>query len=114
MPNEPSLACSLTASQLPARLHEMASLGGEALASVETQETRAVLRFRAAPGVRARLAAILAAEAKCCTFLGMEVREERESLVLTINAPEGTGPVLSGLVAAFSGHAPGRSGGGRG
>jgi hypothetical protein len=53
--------------------------------------------------------AVVAAEARCCAFLTMEVREEHDAVVLTIVAPEGAEPVLSELVDAFAGGRPAAS-----
>lgn len=67
-------------------------------ASVEGR--RAELRFRRS--ARADVAAIVAAEAECCAFLAMDMRNEGDDLVLTVDAPEGAEAVVDGLVAAFS------------
>ena len=45
------------------------------------------LRFRPYPGIRERLEAIVAAEARCCAFLGFDLREDAGDLVLTIAPP---------------------------
>jgi hypothetical protein len=98
------IACSLSAAELPARLEAMAALGRDALDSAEVTGLRAVLRFRrTVPDVSDRLDAIVAAEAECCRFLDMRVREDADVLVLTIIAPEAAAPVLEQLVAAFRG-----------
>ena len=47
--------------------------------------------------------AIAAAETECCGFLTLTVSDERDAVVLSIEAPEEADPVLSDLVAAFSG-----------
>jgi hypothetical protein len=97
------IACSLTAAELPARLAEMAAIGRRALQSVEIDDSTATLRFRANPQTRARLAAIVAAEAQCCAFLDMRLSDEPKAVALTIVAPAGAAPVLHDLVALFSG-----------
>ncbi len=102
MPNPP-IACSLTAAEMPKRLAEMAAIGQSSLLSVDTLDARAVLRFRAGAEMRERLEAIVVAEAQCCAFLCMELRDEDDTLVLSVQAPEGAEPVMGDLVAAFSG-----------
>jgi hypothetical protein len=103
MPDQAPIACSLTAAELPGRLAEMAALGAGALDTVEENGRQTRLRFRASPGVRERLAGIVAAEAHCCAFLGMTLRDEPGLVVLTVEAPAGAEPVVAEMVAAFSG-----------
>ena len=50
---------------------------------------------------RARLEAIVAAEAECCPFLDMDLREEDGALVLEIRAPQEAEPLVADLVSAF-------------
>jgi hypothetical protein len=103
MPTELPIACSLTAAELPARLAEMKDLGRCALVGVERTRTTAVLRFRHGETTSERLAAIVTAEARCCPFLDMTVRETGEgALALTITASPDAALVLDELVAAFA------------
>jgi hypothetical protein len=94
------LACTLGPAEMRDRTAEMARIGGEALLAAASHGPRAELRFR--PSARADVEAIVAAEAECCAFLAMDLREDDRELVLTINAPPGAEPVLDGLVSAFS------------
>jgi len=98
-PRELPIACSLSASDLSRRVEEIAALGRDGLLDAEASDTSAVLRFR--PGVRARLEAVVAAEAECCPFLTLDVRELSGALELRISAPAGAQPVVRDLVAAF-------------
>jgi hypothetical protein len=102
MPTELPIACSLSATELPVRLAEMSDLGRAALLDVERSGTRAVLHFRAGADTSRRLAAIVAAEARCCAFLDMRLRDADGGLALTIDAPPDAAPVLDELVAAFA------------
>jgi hypothetical protein len=88
---------------LPVRLAEMAALGGAALVDACQDAAHAELRFAAAPGVHRRVEAIVAAESQCCAFLTMRVTGEPDTIVLTIDAPEGAEPVLQELLDAFRG-----------
>ena len=103
MPPDLPIACTLTATELPERLAEMAELGRAALLEATASGRRAELRFAAGAGVRDRIDAIVAAEAQCCAFLTMSVTEDADTVVLVIDAPEGAEPVVSELVGAFGG-----------
>jgi hypothetical protein len=103
MPTELPIACSLSASDLSQRLAEMADLGRSALIDAEHAGTYATLRFRTGEDTRERLAAIVAAEARCCAFLQVAVHDEDDRLVLAISAPPDASLVLDELVTAFAG-----------
>jgi hypothetical protein len=102
MPEELPIACSLSATELPKRLQQMAELGRDALLAVCNDGPRAQLRFAAGSSVRARVDAIVAAESHCCAFLTMQVTDESDTVVLTIDAQEGAELVLAELVDAFA------------
>ncbi len=95
------IACSLSATDLSARLEEMADVGRASLLDATTTHARAKLRFAAGAGVRERVEAVVAAESRCCPFLSMRVSDEPDVVVLTIEAPDGAEPVLAELVDAF-------------
>ena len=103
MPTELPIACSLTASELPTRLAQMAELGRDALLDSLTDGRRARLRFAAGASVRERVAAVIEAESQCCAFLTMHIGEAPDEVVLTIEAPEDAELVLAELVSAFRG-----------
>jgi hypothetical protein len=103
MPAELPIACSLTASELSARLAEIAALGREALVDVRREPAHAELRFAAGHGVRDRIDATVQAEARCCAFLTMDVHGEPDLVVLDITAPADADLVITELVDAFRG-----------
>jgi hypothetical protein len=103
MPVELPIACSLSATDLPGRLAEMAALGDAALVDSQQDATHAELRFAAGAGVRERVEAIVAAESECCAFLTMRVTAEPDTIVLTIDAPEAAELILRELLDAFRG-----------
>jgi len=111
MPTELPIACTLDAAGLTDRLAEMSALGAQALTRAELDGRHAGLRFAARPGLWARLDAVVAAEAQCCAFLDMRLREEGGDLVLDVRAPAGAEPVLAEIVAAFRGAAAGEESG---
>jgi len=71
MPTDPPIACSLDASALSDRLAHIAELGGSALLDAGIDGRCALLRFTAGGEVRGRMDDIVAAEARCCAFLGI-------------------------------------------
>jgi hypothetical protein len=102
MAKETPVACSLSASNLERRLAEIAEIGADSLIDSRTDRGRHLLRFRSDPTTRRRLTAIIAAEAKCCSFLDLSMHEQRGELVLTIDAAETAQGVSDGLAAAFA------------
>jgi hypothetical protein len=102
MSDQLPIACSLSATDLPKRLREMADLGRDALVGSDLDRRRAELRFAAGAGVRDRVNAIVAAESSCCAFLTLRVDDEPGVVVLTIEAPEDAEPVLAELVGVFT------------
>jgi hypothetical protein len=101
MPTDPPIACSLSATDLTERLAQMGDLGRDALLDTDVTDRHAMLRFAAGTGVRERVTTIVAAESECCAFLMMNVHDEPDAVVLTIDAPEGAEPVLHELADAF-------------
>ena len=95
------IACSLDATELTARVAAMTALGRDALIDARCEPGRAELRFAGRDGVRRRVEAIVAAEAQCCPFLDMDVRDEPDAVVLRITAPAAADPVLGALVDGF-------------
>jgi hypothetical protein len=104
-PRELPIACSLDATALPVREAELARLGGSLISVTSPNGAPVVLRFKPDPGTRAELDRIVAAEAECCPFLQMTVREG-EALELTIDGPDDAAPVIAELAATISGSAP--------
>jgi hypothetical protein len=102
MTQELPIVCSLGADDLTARLQLIAEIGAAHLISRDTEGDTQLLRFRRDEGVRRALEAIIDAEAKCCAFLDMKVREEAGALVLVIDAPAEAAPVAAQLAAAFA------------
>jgi hypothetical protein len=97
------IACSLKPTELPARLAEITTLGDDALIDVYRAPGHAELRFAAGDGIRDRVEAIVHAEAHCCAFLNMEVRDEPDLVVLRITASPDADLALAQLVDAFRG-----------
>jgi demethylmenaquinone methyltransferase/2-methoxy-6-polyprenyl-1,4-benzoquinol methylase len=99
-PGEP-VACSLGAADLEGRLAAIAAVGADSLVAREMKDGRHLLRFRDDGSTRRRLEEIVAAEARCCSFLDLALRDEDGDLVLSIAAPAEGQTVADGLAAAF-------------
>src|SRR5688500_7841948 len=102
MSHEPPIACSLSAAQYPGRLAELRAIGAAGLLGGEGTAAAPVLRFRADGDIRERLAAVVAAESRCCAFLELALAREADTLTLTITGPNAAAPVVGDLVDAFS------------
>jgi hypothetical protein len=94
------IACSLGAADLERRMAEIRAVGRDALLGTGPDGS---LRFRASEGIRGRLEAIVAAEAECCAFLSLDLRDAGGGeLRLTISAPPEAEPVAAELASAFA------------
>jgi hypothetical protein len=103
MTTDTAVACTLNGDELKQRLAEISAVGGDALRDVQSMPSETILRFAGGDETRERLAAIVAAEARCCAFMSFDLRDEAGSIVMTISVPDGAELVLDDLVAAFSG-----------
>jgi hypothetical protein len=102
MSTQPPIACTLSAAEMPARRAEMALIAHD-LVSAETHADRGVLRFHAGARTRERVAAFVAAESRCCSFLRMELHDDPDALTLTVEGPAGSEPIVRELLAALTG-----------
>jgi MerR family transcriptional regulator, copper efflux regulator len=102
MPDQTPIACSLGGDEVRKRQAEMAALGKSALIDARPGPAGAELRFAARAGVRERVGAIVAAESRCCPFLTMELRDEPDVVVLSIEGPTDAAIVVEEIVGAFS------------
>jgi hypothetical protein len=98
MNSDAPIACSLDAAELRTRLEELAALGRDALVRVDQDGT---MHFRADSATRQRLEAVIEAESRCCPFLSFDLRDDGETIALTVVAPEGAEPVVTELTAAL-------------
>jgi hypothetical protein len=101
--NDTAVACSLEANDLEQRLAAIAKIGSDSLLYRQFDGNRHLLGFRAGPTTRRRLEDIVAAEAKCCSFLDLSLSEKGEELVLSIAAPQDAQALADGLAGAFAG-----------
>jgi len=96
------IACKLGESDLRQRLNQIAALGADALIAHEEAGGIHTLRFRRDDEIRRRLEQIVAAESRCCSFLGLQVNERASELLLTIDAPGEGRAVAAALAGSFS------------
>jgi hypothetical protein len=97
------VACSLGAGDLEQRLAAIAAIGADSLIGRSVEGGRHLLRFRGDAATRQRLEEIVVAEAECCSFLELSLREDAGELVLSIAAPADAQPLADDLAAAFAG-----------
>lgn len=98
---ETPVACSLDAGQLKKRLAAIDEVGARSLTSRTVEGNRHLLRFRRSRKTRRQLEAIVAAEADCCSFLELWLREDGENLVLSISAPDHAKQIGDQLAQSF-------------
>ena len=84
MSTTPSIACSLTASEMPARRAEIAAIAEDVVGAEPALRLRPPGR-----GTRERAAAFVAAERRCCPFLALELHDDAGALTLTVAGPAG-------------------------
>lgn len=101
MNDEVPIVCSLDGGELAERLASIAKVGASSLISDRVEGGGRVLRFRKGPATRCRLEDIVAAEAECCSFLELALRERGDELVLSISAPGDGRAVADQLADAF-------------
>jgi ribosomal protein S18 acetylase RimI-like enzyme len=100
------VVCSLGAGDLEQRLATIAEIGRRSLLDREVEAGRHLLRFRSDPQTRLQLEGVVAAEAECCAFLALSLKEDGEDLVLSIAAPEAGQATADGFAMAFEAGRP--------
>jgi hypothetical protein len=96
---ETPVACTLTPAQYRIRTADLAALAQRALRSREQTQRGERLTFDAGDDVRRDLETAVAAEASCCSFLSMDLREDGDRLVLDISGPQDARPIIAELFA---------------
>ena len=93
MPDLP-IACTLTPDGMTARLALIDALAADGLLDRIPTDSGLRVRLRDTPEIERRTRALVAAESKCCAFLGFELRREHGELVLDIAGPADARPVI--------------------
>ena len=96
------IACTLGPEELRARTGELSALAGRALRARERIPGGERLTFAGGEATERELDEVIAAEARCCAFLRMELRRSSNRLVLEVTGPPEAGPIIAGLFPAAS------------
>ena len=97
-PTEP-IACTLGAGAYRERLAWITELNRSALQSVQREGARLTLVYDRRAGERVR--EMVCRERECCAFLGFELNEDGNGLMLVITAPEAARDALDALFDPF-------------
>ncbi len=81
------IACTLTAAQYRQRTRDLADLAARTLRSREPTAEGERLVFEGGDANERALRAAVAAEARCCAFLRMDLRRSGDVLVLDVAGP---------------------------
>jgi hypothetical protein len=97
------VVCSLSVGAYAERLDLIRRVGAAALLRVDRRADRAELRFRPGDQVARDLREIRDAEARCCTFLRLELTEQHDATVLSIASSNPDGVfMIDELANAFA------------
>ena len=93
------IACTLSAADYAVRTDDTAALARRALRSREPIPDGTRLTFESGTETERRLREIVAAEARCCAFLRMDLRPAGDALVLEVTGPAEAEPIIAELFA---------------
>ena len=91
------IACTLTSAEYADRTEAMARLAHGVLRSRRPIRDGERLTFASSAGTERDLLEIVAAEARCCAFLRMDLRRRDDELVLDITGPAEAAPIIAEL-----------------
>jgi hypothetical protein len=94
-----AIACTLTAAQYRQRTRDLADLAARTLRSREPTAEGERFVFDGGEDNERTLRAAVAAEARCCAFLRMDLRRSGDALVLDVAGPDAAKPVIAELFA---------------
>jgi hypothetical protein len=93
------IACTLSAAEYAGRAQTTAALARRALRSRRPLPDGMRLTFAASADTERQLRAIIAAEARCCAFLQMDLRAGDGGLILDVTGPAQAAPIIAELFA---------------
>jgi hypothetical protein len=96
-PPEIPIACTLDARESADRTAELAALAARALRRREPTAKGERFLFADTPETERELSAAIAAEARCCAFLTMDLQRRDDGLVLDVTGPRDARPVIAAL-----------------
>jgi hypothetical protein len=88
------IACTLSPDGFQARMSLIDALGVDGLVDRAPIENGVRVRLRDTPDIEQRTLELVAAESRCCPFLGFDLRRQDGGLVLDISGPEDAQPVI--------------------
>jgi hypothetical protein len=91
------IACTLTSADYAQRMHDTAQLAQRALRSRQPIPDGTRLTFETSADTERQLRRIVAAEARCCAFLHMDLRPADDALILDITGPGEAEPLIAHL-----------------
>src|SRR3954447_5500193 len=98
------IACTLSSAEFRRRVTETRDLAQRSLRSRRPVDGGEVLLFTADPETDTALRVVIAAEAECCPFLSMSLRDGEVGLELVITGPEEAQPLIAEFFASASAH----------
>jgi hypothetical protein len=96
---EQPIACTLNRADYAERTQDTAALARRALRSREPIPDGTRLTFEASSDTERQLRDVVAAEARCCAFLRMDLQPAEDALVLEITGPAEAEPIIAELFA---------------
>jgi hypothetical protein len=93
------IVCTLSGAEYAERTQDTSELARRALRSREPIPDGARLTFEASIDTERQLRGIVAAEARCCAFLRMDLRPAEDALILDITGPAEAEPIIAELFA---------------
>jgi hypothetical protein len=93
------IACTLSDAEYAERTQDSAALARRALRSRQPIPDGTRLTFEASVDTERELREIVAAEARCCAFLRMDLRAAEDALILEITGPAEAEPIIAELFA---------------
>lgn len=91
------IACTLSAADYARRTGDTAALARRALRSRRPIPDGTRLTFEASADTARQLREIVAAEARCCAFLRMDLRDAEDAVILDITGPAEAEPIIAVL-----------------
>jgi hypothetical protein len=88
------IACTLTPDGLTARMGLIDALAADGLLDRTRTDSGLRVRLRDTPEIEQRTLELVAAESRCCAFLGFDLSRDAGELVLDISGPEDAQPVI--------------------
>jgi hypothetical protein len=93
------IACTLSAADYAARMQDIRELARRALRSRQPIPDGARLTFEPGADTERQLREFVAAEARCCAFLRMDLSAARDALTLEVTGPAEAEPIIAQLLA---------------